>query len=179
MSGLHPAAFLEVANDSGFDALWFARGGYGSCRIAEEVLAGLGPAARKKAYLGYSDAGYVLAGLYRAGFERVAHGPMPGDVRRDGGGDRGLRLIPADQGREPARSGALVRSDLPGQRDPGRVVDEVGVRLLDVDDEGVDLRLVGDPDEVRHAAARAGGRGAGSNLPPWPLQPFLRAATAR
>src|SRR5687767_5829477 len=56
-------AFLEVANDRDFDALWFARGGYGSCRIAEQVLAGLGPAARSKAYLGYSDAGYMLAGL--------------------------------------------------------------------------------------------------------------------
>ncbi|HEX8625857.1 MAG TPA: LD-carboxypeptidase [Allosphingosinicella sp.] len=78
-------AFVEVANDPGFDALWFARGGYGSCRIAEDVLGRLGPEARKKTYLGYSDAGYVLAGLYRAGFERVAHGPMPGDLRRDGG----------------------------------------------------------------------------------------------
>jgi muramoyltetrapeptide carboxypeptidase len=78
-------AFVEVASDPGFDALWFARGGYGSCRIAEEVLERLGPAARDKAYLGYSDAGYVLAGLYRAGFPGVAHGPMPGDVRRDGG----------------------------------------------------------------------------------------------
>jgi muramoyltetrapeptide carboxypeptidase len=79
------AAFLQVANDPGFDALWFARGGYGSCRIAEEVLAGLEPAARSKAYLGYSDAGYMLAGLYRAGLPAVAHGPMAADVRRDGG----------------------------------------------------------------------------------------------
>lgn len=78
-------AFVEVANDPSFDALWFARGGYGSCRIAEDVLARLGPAARGKAYLGYSDAGYMLAGLYRAGFQRVAHGPMPQDVRRKGG----------------------------------------------------------------------------------------------
>ncbi|HEX8263711.1 MAG TPA: LD-carboxypeptidase [Allosphingosinicella sp.] len=78
-------AFVEVANDPGFDALWFARGGYGSCRIAEAVLARLGPAAREKAYLGYSDAGYVLAGLYKAGFGQVAHGPMPQDVRREGG----------------------------------------------------------------------------------------------
>ncbi|HEX8512922.1 MAG TPA: LD-carboxypeptidase [Allosphingosinicella sp.] len=79
------AAFVEVANDPGFDALWFARGGYGSCRIAEDVIERLRPEARGKTYLGYSDAGYVLAGLYRAGFGRVAHGPMPGDVRRDGG----------------------------------------------------------------------------------------------
>jgi muramoyltetrapeptide carboxypeptidase len=78
-------AFVEVANDSGFDAVWFARGGYGSCRIAEEVIARLEPQAREKAYLGYSDAGYMLGGLYRAGFAHLAHGPMPGDVRRERG----------------------------------------------------------------------------------------------
>jgi muramoyltetrapeptide carboxypeptidase len=86
-------AFVEVANDPAFDALWFARGGYGSCRIAEAVLARLGAAARSKAYLGYSDAGYMLAGLYRAGFERVAHGPMPQDVRRAGGDAAVLRAL--------------------------------------------------------------------------------------
>jgi muramoyltetrapeptide carboxypeptidase len=84
-------AFLQVADDPAFDAVWFARGGYGSCRIAQDVLAGLGPAARDKAYLGYSDAGYMLAGLYRAGFEGVAHGPMPADIRRDGG-ERAVNL---------------------------------------------------------------------------------------
>lgn len=79
------AALLEVANDPGFDAIWFARGGYGACRVAGEALAGLGPAARRKAWLGYSDAGYLLAGLYKAGFGDLAHGPMPQDVMRDGG----------------------------------------------------------------------------------------------
>lgn len=78
-------AFVAVANDPAYDALWFARGGYGSCRIAEDAIARLAPAARAKAYLGYSDAGYMLAGLYAAGFEQVAHGPMPQDVRREGG----------------------------------------------------------------------------------------------
>jgi muramoyltetrapeptide carboxypeptidase len=78
-------AFVEVAEDPAFDALWFARGGYGSCRIAEEVIGRLGRSARDKTYLGYSDAGYMLAGLYRAGFRRLAHGPMPNDLRRDGG----------------------------------------------------------------------------------------------
>lgn len=87
-------AFVEVANDPGFDALWFARGGYGSCRIAEAVLARLTPAAQDKAYLGYSDAGYMLAGLYRAGFPSVAHGPMPADVRRDRG-EAAVRLAMA------------------------------------------------------------------------------------
>jgi muramoyltetrapeptide carboxypeptidase len=78
-------ALVETANDPGFDAIWFARGGYGSNRIAEAALARLGPAARDKAWLGYSDAGFLLAGLYRAGFERVAHGPMPQDAMREGG----------------------------------------------------------------------------------------------
>ena len=78
-------AFLEVANDESFDVLWFARGGYGSNRIAEQVLAGLTPAARAKTYLGYSDAGALLGALYRAGFPHVAHGPVAQDVLRDGG----------------------------------------------------------------------------------------------
>lgn len=77
-------AFLEFANDPTFAAVWFARGGYGSGRIAERVLAGLGAAARNKIYLGYSDGGFLLAGLYRHGF-RAVHGPIPHDVRRDGG----------------------------------------------------------------------------------------------
>lgn len=87
------AAFLEAANDPAWDAIWFARGGYGSCRIAEEVLAGLGEAARAKTWLGYSDAGYLLAGLYRAGIGTVAHGPMARDVIRDGGEAAVLRAL--------------------------------------------------------------------------------------
>jgi muramoyltetrapeptide carboxypeptidase len=78
-------AFLEVANDETIDALWFARGGYGSGRIGERVLAGLTEAARSKTYLGYSDAGALLAALYTRGFEAIAHGPMPADLRREGG----------------------------------------------------------------------------------------------
>lgn len=87
---LRAEAFLAVANDPAFDALWFARGGYGSCRIAEDVLSRLGPAARDKSFLGYSDAGYLLAGLYGAGFAGIAHGPMPQDVKR-GGGEAAVR----------------------------------------------------------------------------------------
>ena len=33
------AALVEVANDPGFGAIWFARGGYGACRVAEAALA--------------------------------------------------------------------------------------------------------------------------------------------
>jgi muramoyltetrapeptide carboxypeptidase len=78
-------AFLDVANDARFDALWFARGGYGACRLAEHLLPRLTDTARRKTYLGYSDAGFLLAGLYKAGFARLAHGPMPADIGRAGG----------------------------------------------------------------------------------------------
>lgn len=78
------AALLEVMADPSVDAVWFARGGYGSNRIAEAAIRGLPDAARIKTYIGYSDAGFLLAGFHRAGLE-VAHGPMPQDVLRDGG----------------------------------------------------------------------------------------------
>jgi muramoyltetrapeptide carboxypeptidase len=78
-------AFLDVANDDNIDAVWFARGGYGSCRITEAVIRGLKAPARRKTYLGYSDCGTLLAALYKAGFEAVAHGPMVQDILRDGG----------------------------------------------------------------------------------------------
>jgi len=82
---LRLSALLECANDPAFDALWFARGGYGACRIAEDAIARFGPAASAKAFLGYSDAGYLLGALYRARIGRAVHAPMPGDIRREGG----------------------------------------------------------------------------------------------
>jgi muramoyltetrapeptide carboxypeptidase len=81
---LRLAALREVMADDTIDAVWFARGGYGSNRIAEAALAGMPPAALAKQYLGYSDAGFLLAGLHKAGAS-VAWGPMPQDVVRDGG----------------------------------------------------------------------------------------------
>lgn len=78
-------AFVEVANDEGLDALWIARGGWGAARIVDAVLPRLGPAARAKAYMGYSDAGTLLAALYAHGVGRAFHGPMPVDITRDGG----------------------------------------------------------------------------------------------
>jgi muramoyltetrapeptide carboxypeptidase len=77
--------FLDIANDESFDAVWFARGGYGSCRVVEAVMGRLAPSSRRKAYVGYSDAGMLLAALYRAGFEAVAHGPVAQDILRDDG----------------------------------------------------------------------------------------------
>lgn len=77
-------ALRDVMADPSVDAVWFARGGYGSNRIAEAAVRDLPATARAKFYLGYSDAGFLLAGLHKAGME-VAHGPMPNDVLRDGG----------------------------------------------------------------------------------------------
>lgn len=85
--------FVALANDPAFDAIWFARGGYGACRMAEEAIARLTDAARAKTYLGYSDAGYLLGGLYRAGIGRPVHGPMCADIRRDGGEAAVLRAL--------------------------------------------------------------------------------------
>ena len=78
-------ALLDHANDPTIDAIWFARGGYGACRIVDRVIDGLVPAARGKTYLGYSDGGTLLGALYAAGIGQVAHGPMPADIRRQGG----------------------------------------------------------------------------------------------
>ncbi|MEP7349853.1 MAG: LD-carboxypeptidase [Sphingorhabdus sp.] len=78
-------AFIDLANDPAFDAIWFVRGGYGACRIAGDAVERLKGAARDKLYMGYSDAGNLLGCLYRAGIGRIAHGPMPADIRRDGG----------------------------------------------------------------------------------------------
>jgi muramoyltetrapeptide carboxypeptidase len=79
-------AFLDIANDESYNAVWCARGGYGSCRVVEAVMCGLTEPSRRKAYLGYSDAGMLLAALYRAGFKTVAHGPVAQDILRNEGG---------------------------------------------------------------------------------------------
>jgi len=87
------AAFLEVANDPAYDAVWFARGGYGACRLDEALFARLNDAARGKIYLGYSDAGFLLARLYRLGIGRPVHGPMPSDLTRAGGAEAVVRAL--------------------------------------------------------------------------------------
>ncbi|PKP82399.1 MAG: LD-carboxypeptidase [Alphaproteobacteria bacterium HGW-Alphaproteobacteria-18] len=78
-------AFVEFANDPTLDAIWFARGGYGACRLLDLAFERLGEAARRKTYMGYSDTGSLLARLARDGIGRVAHGPMPADILREGG----------------------------------------------------------------------------------------------
>ena len=103
---LRLAALVECANDPSFDAVWFVRGGYGASRIAQEAIAQMGPVANEKEYLGYSDAGTLLAALYRAGIGHPIHAPMPSDIRRAGGDDavrRALLWIEGwDDGMEPS-----------------------------------------------------------------------------
>ena len=100
------AALLECANDPGTDAVWFARGGYGACRLAEDLLPQLDEAAQGKTFLGYSDAGYLLGALYRARIGIQVHAPMPNDIRRTGGEAavrRTLAYLIGDMtGQEPA-----------------------------------------------------------------------------
>lgn len=86
-------AFVGLANDSEFEAVWFVRGGYGACRIAQDAVAALKSSAGSKIYMGYSDAGNLLGALYGAQIGRVCHGPMPADIRRDGGEAAVLRAL--------------------------------------------------------------------------------------
>lgn len=105
------AAFLELANDPGIDAVWFARGGYGAGRLLEAVLPRLDETARGKTYLGYSDTGCLLAALQVQGFDQLAHGPMPVDLDRPGGEQAIRRALAWLVDRDPA---ALEPSLAPG-----------------------------------------------------------------
>lgn len=79
------AAFLAAANDPSVDVIWFARGGYGSLRIVPGLVSDLTPAASEKTYIGYSDMGFLFGSLYKNSVGTLVHGPMLGDLARDGG----------------------------------------------------------------------------------------------
>ena len=87
------SALIECADDPTFDAVWFAKGGYGANRIAASAVVGMGVAARGKSFLGYSDCGYLLAALYHNKLGYPAHGPMPVDLRREGGEEAVTRAL--------------------------------------------------------------------------------------
>ena len=70
------AAFLEFANDPGFDAIWFARGGYGSNRILDRVIPQLNSAAKAKTYAGFSDMGFMLGALSARRIGQSVHASM-------------------------------------------------------------------------------------------------------
>jgi len=103
------SALLECANDPAFDVVWFAKGGYGSNRIAEAAIRQMNRAARAKTYVGFSDCGYLLAALYRAGIGQSVHGHMPVSARSEGGREairRVLRWFAGDtSGVEPSLDG--------------------------------------------------------------------------
>jgi muramoyltetrapeptide carboxypeptidase len=104
-------AFVAMANDPGFDAIWFVRGGYGSCRIAQDAVAQLKAPARSKTYVGYSDQGNLLGALYKAGIGWPVHGPMPGDIRRECGDKAVLRALDwLARGDPKALESKMVRS---------------------------------------------------------------------
>lgn len=102
-------ALLDCANDPAYDAVWFAKGGYGSNRIAEAAIRQMNEAARAKTFVGFSDAGYLLAALYRAGIGQPVHGSMPVSARSEGGREavrRVLRWFAGDNsGLEPSVDG--------------------------------------------------------------------------
>ena len=138
------AALRDVMGDPEIDAVWFARGGYGSNRIAAGAMRELPAAARTKRFIGYSDGGFLLAGLHKAGLQ-VAHGPMVQDALREGGEEAVLRtlrwLVSGDpQSLEPRLDGPafafnlVVLSSLMGT---GLEPDFTGAELLieEVDEE--------------------------------------------
>lgn len=87
------AAFLDAANDPNVEAVWFARGGYGSGRLDGALFPKLNDHARAKTYLGYSDLGFLMARLHRLGVGRCVHGPMAADINRDGGDVAVMRAL--------------------------------------------------------------------------------------
>ena len=90
---LRLAALLECANDPAIDAVWFAKGGYGSNRITQGFLDHANEAARAKTYVGYSDCGTLLGALYRNSIGHAVHAPMPCDLAREGGEDAIRRVL--------------------------------------------------------------------------------------
>ncbi len=101
---------LDCANDPAFDAVWFAKGGYGSNRIAEAAIARMNAAARAKTYVGFSDCGYLLAALYRHGIGQSVHGSMPVSAMSQTGREAVRRVLNWFQGDtsglEPSLDGA-------------------------------------------------------------------------
>lgn len=101
---------LDCANDPAFDVVWFAKGGYGSNRIAEAAIARMNDAARAKTYVGFSDCGYLLGALYRNRIGQSVHGPMPVSARSESGREgvrRVLNWLQGDtSGLEPSLDGA-------------------------------------------------------------------------
>ena len=185
------AVFVETANDPAIDAIWFARGGYGSNRILAEAMPKLGAPAHAKKYIGYSDMGFLLGALYARRVGRVAHGPMPIDIDRHGGDATVARslewLTGSNAGLEPGLSqrpaaafnlailaGLIGTPWLPDLADHVLLIEEVSEPMYRVDRELFTLA---------HATQLAGVAGVRlgavsdvqANDPPWrePLDVML------
>ena len=132
------AALREVMADPAVDAVWFARGGYGSNRIAEAALRDLPDAAATKLYVGYSDAGFLHAGLHKAGLE-VAWGPMPQDIVREGGDAAVERALAWIVDRDPGACEPALRQ--PAMAFNLTVLASLLGTVLEPDLAGVDLLI--------------------------------------
>ncbi|WP_115367543.1 LD-carboxypeptidase [Alteripontixanthobacter maritimus] len=106
---LRAEALVDCANDPNFDTVWFAKGGYGSNRIAQAAISFMNEHARQKTYAGFSDCGYLLAALYRHDIGQSVHAPMPVSARSERGREgvrRSLRWFAGDtSGLEPSLDG--------------------------------------------------------------------------
>jgi len=102
-------ALVECANSADHDIVWFAKGGYGSNRIAQAAIARFNAAAREKTFAGFSDCGYLLGALYRAGIGQPVHASMPVSARSETGREtvrRVLKWFSGDnEGLEPSLDG--------------------------------------------------------------------------
>jgi muramoyltetrapeptide carboxypeptidase len=132
------AALRETMADPAVDALWFARGGYGSNRIAQAAIRDLPQAARSKTCMGYSDTGFLLAAFHKAGLA-VAHGPMPQDVIREGGDAAINRALDWLVRREPLAVEPQLRQ--PAMAFNLTVLSNLLGTALEPDFEGVELIL--------------------------------------
>ena len=126
------AAFVEVANDEAYDAVWFARGGYGAGRLVEPVLPALGAAGaaqdlsrlqrRRRAAGGALSGRLQRRGAWSGGAGHPARGRRGGDRPRAGlaGRPRARRAGAEPGGRSaPRRRRSTSRSSVTCSARPG------------------------------------------------------------
>ncbi len=147
-------AFLEAANDPAFEAVWFARGGYGSCRLDDAAFGRLNRSAHLKTYLGYSDMGFLLSRLAREGVGSAVHGPMPADINRDGGAAAVLRSLSWLADRDATALEPNWRADQPAYAFNLTVLSHILGTPAEPDFSGAIL-MVEDIDEAHYRIDRA------------------------
>ncbi|ANU07784.1 LD-carboxypeptidase [Paraurantiacibacter namhicola] len=144
-------ALVECANHPDYDAVWFAKGGYGSNRIAQAATTFMDGEARRKTFVGFSDMGYLLAMLYKLDIGQQVHGPMPVSARSESGREGVRRVLrwfsgdtsgvePSVDGRTPTAAFNLITLSMiagtplmPDLRGHVVMVEEVSEHLYAVD----------------------------------------------